>query len=397
MNKIEILKKIKSSHKAIKDLNPSLFNDIDFVKELINIQPMFLNNLPQNIKDNKELVLLSVEKKGVTLMFASDRLKDDREVVLKSLSIDSFAFKYVSERLRDDIDVLSLAMRYSSGELHYASERLKNDVNFFKFYLKKDLTIVKNIGVSLKKNKDIASYVLKQNGKLLNFFDDVIKNDFDLVLLAVKNNGEAIDYASKILKYNLIILDEAIKSSGKAIAYVPYFFKNKEEFVFRAINYNPSAYNLIEHEFKNNKILAKKGLFVCPKVFLDLSEENRDDIELIKISIKGGISPYFLFKALTLETIKNNEKLTIILEEFEYVNTLLCDINKTYSYDSGWSKVLKNKTYNNIFTKKYYNQNFIDVLKENSLLLNELLLEYKKQEIEKLIAKSDKKSKVLKY
>ena len=52
------------------------------------------------MKDDKDIVLLAVNKDGTALKYASERLRDDEGVVLTAVSNYVNALKYASDRLK---------------------------------------------------------------------------------------------------------------------------------------------------------------------------------------------------------------------------------------------------------------------------------------------------------
>jgi len=63
--------------------------------------------LPNELKSDKETVLVAVNQNGYSLKYASDELKDDVEVVLCAVRANLGAYRFVSDRLKRDEDVIS--------------------------------------------------------------------------------------------------------------------------------------------------------------------------------------------------------------------------------------------------------------------------------------------------
>lgn len=80
--------------------NPRMANDEKF-KKLSAKCERFLYFGSDEVKDNKELVLISVKQNGGTLAYASPRLKDDEEVVLEAVRALPYAINYASLRLQN--------------------------------------------------------------------------------------------------------------------------------------------------------------------------------------------------------------------------------------------------------------------------------------------------------
>jgi dimeric dUTPase (all-alpha-NTP-PPase superfamily) len=58
------------------------------------------------LKNNRELVLDSVRKNGISLKYASKELRNDKEIVMVAVKQDRRSFKYASEELQNDKEVI---------------------------------------------------------------------------------------------------------------------------------------------------------------------------------------------------------------------------------------------------------------------------------------------------
>jgi hypothetical protein len=147
----------------LSNLHP-LKNDREIVLEVVKRRGLVLQNVPERFRHDREIVLTAVKNNGLALHFASPELQNDEEIVLTAIRSDGGALRYankrfgenksvvlealrnnkgdpyllecVSEKLRDDEEVILAAME-NRGEgawylLRYASERLRNDPEFLK-------------------------------------------------------------------------------------------------------------------------------------------------------------------------------------------------------------------------------------------------------------------------
>ena len=92
--------------------------------------------IPDNQKNDKELILGCSFGLGLALRFVSDDLKNDKEIVLKALKKDGLALKYASNILKNDKDVVLNAIQGGYDNLdekgmaiQFASSDLRSDVD----------------------------------------------------------------------------------------------------------------------------------------------------------------------------------------------------------------------------------------------------------------------------
>ena len=144
------------------------------IENVINVMGNeLLREKVNEIIDNEKIVLKSVERDGITLKYASDRLKNKFSIVYKAVQNNGLALKYASDTLKDH--------------------------NYF-----------------LKKVVDEA---VQENGLALQYASDRLKNEYYIVIYAVQENGLALQYASDRLKDNLTIVSEAINQNGLALQF----------------------------------------------------------------------------------------------------------------------------------------------------------------------------------
>lgn len=91
--------------KILKFIDKSLFEDREFMKELITKNGFALQYMPEEFKDDKEIVLIALrESAGFALKYASKRLRADREVVYQAVKKYIRPLDYASKELQDEIN-----------------------------------------------------------------------------------------------------------------------------------------------------------------------------------------------------------------------------------------------------------------------------------------------------
>lgn len=108
---------------AIKNLDQKFSNDKELIMMIIKNQRIghILRVLSDELRDDKEIVLLCVKYNGYHLKYASERLKGDKEVVMVAIENDKYAIKNASKELQDDPEIIKLLLGM-------------NIINYLKYY-----------------------------------------------------------------------------------------------------------------------------------------------------------------------------------------------------------------------------------------------------------------------
>ena len=103
-NKELILKNMQYNLQILEYIDEDLFEDTEFVKKVLLENGMALEFMPQEIQNNKELVIIALNNSaGFALKFASEELKADKEVVKESIKKWKSPLKYASKELQQEI------------------------------------------------------------------------------------------------------------------------------------------------------------------------------------------------------------------------------------------------------------------------------------------------------
>ena len=179
---------------------------------MVRTNGLLLVYLGENMRDNKAVVLTAVRKNGRALPFASRRLQADPEIKKAAHGFDirkmaaiamvqqiGMFLKDLSEDLRDDRDVVLQALWQDSGALPFASPRLQADPEIIRAAVVGDV------------KKSVIERIQK-DGLFLQYVVEELKDDEDVVLAAVRQNGEALPFASPRLQADPEIMKAAQES-----------------------------------------------------------------------------------------------------------------------------------------------------------------------------------------
>ncbi len=111
-------------------IDPKYFDNKEFMLEAIKnetSQSVSIQYASKRLRDDKDIVLASVRKKGYyAIQYASKRLRDDKEVILTAVNSSVLAFPYASKRLKDDYDVVLEVLKRDKSMLSHASIRIQS-------------------------------------------------------------------------------------------------------------------------------------------------------------------------------------------------------------------------------------------------------------------------------
>lgn len=161
---------------------------------------------PEELQDDKEMVMAAVGQDGELLKHASSYLQDDMEVVDHAMRQNIKAFQFASEAIKNDKAVVMAAIEQNAKLLQYASIHKRDDMELVMEAVKKDGMVIQYASDKCKDNREVVKIALESNPLALQFVSIRKRDDVEIVLEAVKKDGKAIQYASDRCKDN-----EAVK------------------------------------------------------------------------------------------------------------------------------------------------------------------------------------------
>ena len=174
--------KENNTHAWEKIYKSNNFNDMDIVNvynwlkgkkvEMLGTLPKklqmraALQYASEELKKDKDVVMVAVAQNGLALEYASDELKNDKEVVMAAVTQKGLALQYASAELKNDKEVVLAAVAQNVLALKYASDDLKNN------------------------DKDVVMAAVAQDGYALQYASDELKKDKEVVLAAELKNDK---------------------------------------------------------------------------------------------------------------------------------------------------------------------------------------------------------------
>ena len=240
-NKTVVLAAVKSKGSALRYASLNLQNNRNIVFEAVK-KNCNVAYIPNNfLKEDEEIVTTILNRQNITtysLAMSNEVLRNNRQLVLKAISKKGLDLEFASSNLQNDIEVLQTAVYENFSAFNYTHlsfSEIKNLVldalkNWnFNWYYK-----VRKSTLNLSKYNVIAAIKFNLN----NWYsvDQVYKNDKELMLFAIGLNASSYYYASEELKLDRDIVLARIKiddyrydSIYDYIKQICYNFKEDEE------------------------------------------------------------------------------------------------------------------------------------------------------------------------
>ena len=98
-----------------------------FIEKVVQVDDTAMQYLPDEMRDDKALGLLSVKKYGWTLGYLSPRLRDNEYVVLAAIGETSAAIQFASDRIKGNKAIVLSAIKDNGLNIEYAAEHFKDD------------------------------------------------------------------------------------------------------------------------------------------------------------------------------------------------------------------------------------------------------------------------------
>lgn len=205
----------------------SLKNDPNIIK--LMIQKGFLELLPKDVKENEELVELSILLYPKTIIHASLKIRRNKKLLL-------YALKYFS-----DLSIIP--------EDYYDDEEFMTQVLFLQ---PKKFEWFNSKKPDLFQNYEVCKKVLKSTGRALNILSKEKCNDSTLVNIALNDDFQNIIYAGNQIRSNKAFMYDLLNKNPIAYCYFDEELKQDYELAINVITRSPEAFSYLPNNFKND-------------------------------------------------------------------------------------------------------------------------------------------------
>nr|WP_261787243.1 DUF4116 domain-containing protein [Fusobacterium necrophorum] len=141
----------------------------------------------EELKDDKDVVLVAISNDGSALEFAAERLRNDEDVVLVAMKTNGFGLEF-AKKFQNNKDIVREAAKQTHAALKFASDELKNDKQFMEEILKYNNWCLKYVSEELKDDKEFVLQAMKGKYDIsLLLASERLQKDTDVVLENISN------------------------------------------------------------------------------------------------------------------------------------------------------------------------------------------------------------------
>ena len=254
--------------------------DKDAILSLINEHGSdyryMLKHLPEEYRNDKDIVLAAVEKYPYAFKYASKELRNDKNFVLAVLGKEGNAVEEVSESLRHDRDVAMAAVVNNGCSFIFLPEEFKADKEIALTAVRKNGSVLEYASSELQANKEVVLEAVKNDGWALKYASPELQDDKEVVearrqhgmdwtykeavLEAVKQDGLALRYASPELKADKEVVFEAVKQKSWALEYASRKLQADKEVVLEAVKNDGCMLRYASPELQSNEAVVLEAV-----------------------------------------------------------------------------------------------------------------------------------------
>ena len=202
---------------------PHLQNQYFVIKPFWSNRPKFLIEPGRALSEDKEEVKSVLLEYG--LKYASQQIRNDKDAVLPTIEERPNDLLYASEELKNDKDVVLAAVRKKGHLLHYAGLKPRADVEVVMAAIADFPATLEYASSRVRGVKSVIQLAITNDIRYLSFASESILSDREFLLDLIKDDHSAYTYASEHLKRCGDFNKEAIKLNPKVRHCVERFYK----------------------------------------------------------------------------------------------------------------------------------------------------------------------------
>ena len=128
-----------STYTPIEYFNQDFFKNKELIKEIIKVNPKHYSKLTQELKEDYELALIAVELND-NMAFIKEEFKNDINIVKKAIAFSKEyerPLEFASESIKDNDEIVELTLQKNTYSIRDISTRCANNLNYILMSVKK--------------------------------------------------------------------------------------------------------------------------------------------------------------------------------------------------------------------------------------------------------------------
>jgi hypothetical protein len=280
LSKKGITSNLKSNEMFRSKLYQFFENNRTTLIAVINRNGSMLEYIPENLKNNFEIVYAAIENDPNAYNFIASSLKNNPSII--KLMIQKGFLELLPNEVKDDIELVELSVLLHPTTIKHASLKIKRNKNLLLYALKKDYSIDLDEIIpkefyadeefmtqaillqprsfewfyekksDLFQNQEVCKKVLESTGSALRILSEENKNDLTLVNIAIIDNVKNLQYAGNQIRSNKDFMYDLLYKNPIAYCYFDESLKQDYELTINIITRSPEAYAYLPINFKND-------------------------------------------------------------------------------------------------------------------------------------------------
>lgn len=237
------------------------------------------------LKADREVVHMAVERSAKALQFASKALQGDLRLVQLAMSQDPTAFRSAGRLAQQDPVVAKRAIDADPDLMKFCHPDLYANKRFMKQCVQRDASLLRYATCKLDRemyeaalqqdgkqlDRELCVAALQQDGLLLEWMPSRDAgpgcDDTHLVLLAVMQNGMALEFATDRLQNDVQLALEAVARDARAIQFV-----KKKSVICQLVKEHPDALKHVANPWRDDMDVVQMAYNSDPQSLIHVFE-----------------------------------------------------------------------------------------------------------------------------
>jgi serine/threonine protein kinase len=397
----------------------------EFAHKIYQKEPYFFKLCPEEMQNDKKIVLDLVSQNGLGLEFCSEEMRSDKDVVISAIKNNPKSLDFADEKLYKDRDVIMETVKRNGkmlidiypqhfmvdkeivltsmshgNKLRYCAPDMKNDKDVVLIGIGNDPDEFKLVSEDLKKDPDVRFELLKKQPRYLKefglendknilnkllpftkdalFFSNLNQNE-DYVLSLIEENSQYFLFANEKLKQSDEFLVKSIVRNFHSFKYFPN--SNDKEIIKMFMKINIQILKYVDQSLLDDQEFALELVEMDGKCLQYLSKKLQNNLEVVSSAIENDPDCWIFaskeiqymgdLKYKTIKKIAEGGEGLIFIVQFknQYFaeKRIACmDLNEMNSIMNSFSNILPLK-HNNIFK-------IVEILQEQNTVIGSTLI-----------------------
>lgn len=240
----EALRSIRSGQVELEDLGDDLRNDREIVLAAVHVDGFALQYASEALRQDPTVVQAAVQADGQALVHAPDTFREDPTIVLSAVAENGMVLQHAGENARKNREVVRAAVQSRCEALQYAAPSLRGDQELVLDMLRHAREHPKALyfaSTSLLDDRDFMLNAVQICPFSIRYASDRLSKDRDIIRAAVQGHTDTFLYADNELKEDRAFVLELARTNGCCITHAAPAVREDPVVLATAMRNNPNS------------------------------------------------------------------------------------------------------------------------------------------------------------